>query len=226
MTDENPDNITLAQAIRRSAIGLGLFAIFTAGIIAVTQVLTAERIHQNERAFEARALFSLVPEHSIDNSLLDSGQPTDLAGLVGIDLLNLDRPGLWYQGERSGNVVAVILPLIAPDGYTEAIRAIMAVNAEGEVLGVRVVSHRETPGLGDQIERSKSDWILQFDQRSLTNTPPEEWQVSKDGGTFDAMTGATITARTLVRSVYSGLQFFERNRTLLLTPAPTDAEES
>lgn len=226
MTDQNPENINLAQAIRRSAIGLGLFAIFTAGIIAVTQVLTAERIHENERAYEARTLFSLVPEHSIDNALLDSAQPTDQAGLVATDLLNLDRPGLWYRGERDGTVVAVILPLVAPDGYTEAIRAIMAVNAQGEILGVRAVSHRETPGLGDQIELSKSDWITHFDQRSLANTSPEDWQVRKDGGAFDAMTGATITARTLVRSVHNGLQFFERNRSQLLTPKPTDAEDS
>ena len=226
MTDKPPENLSLAQAIRRSAIGLGLFAIFTAGIIALTQVLTAERILQNERAYEARTLFSLVPEHSIDNALLDSAQPTNLPGLVATDLLHLDRPGLWYQGKRDGQVVAVILPLVAPDGYTEAIRVIMAVNAEGEVLGVRVVSHRETPGLGDQIELAKSDWITTFDQRSLANTAEEAWRVRKDGGVFDAMTGATITARTLIRSVQDGLHFFERNRTLLLTPAAVETEES
>ncbi|MHA7881359.1 MAG: electron transport complex subunit RsxG [Saccharospirillum sp.] len=224
MTEPTAETTTLAQAIRRAAIGLGLFAILTAGIIAATQTLTADRIDQNVRAFEARLLYSLVPEASIDNVLVDSAQSTDVAELVATDLLNLDAPGLWYQGQRAGEVVAVILPVTAPDGYTEAIRAIMAVDADGTILGVRVISHRETPGLGDQIELAKSDWILSFDGLSLASTPEEAWRVRSDGGQFDAMTGATITSRTLVRSVHRGLQFFERNRARLLTPHSNSAE--
>lgn len=214
------EGITLGRAIRRSAIGLGMFAVFTAGLIALTQTLTADRIEANERAFEARTLHTLVPTDTHDNDLLNTAYPTDLAALEDSHLLRLPQPGMWYQAMVDGEVSAVILPLVAPEGYTEAIRLMMAVNAQGELLGVRVIRHKETPGLGDQIEAGKSDWIHQFRGESLESVPLEQWQVKKDGGHFDQLTGATITPRTVVRAVARGLQFFEQNKAVLLDPEP------
>lgn len=219
---ESTDALTLGSAIRRGAIGLGLFAVFTAGLIAVTQQWTAERISDNERAFEAQTLLALVPEDQHDNALLDTAFATDLPGLIDTSLLRLPQPAQWYQAQRNGQVVAVILPLVAPEGYTEAIRLIMAVDNNGTLLGVRVVQHRETPGLGDQIEAGKSDWIHGFDGQSLGQPPLQDWQVKKDGGDFDQLTGATITPRAVVRAVARGLQFFELNRGLLLSMNPTE----
>lgn len=216
-----PETITLSGAIRRGAIGLGLFAVFTAGLIALTQQLTAERIAANERAFEAQTLLALVPADQHDNDLLDTAYSTDLATLTETELLRLAEPAQWYQALLDGEVVAVILPLVAPEGYSEAIRLIMAVDRDGTLLGVRVVQHRETPGLGDQVEASKSDWIHSFDGQSLSQPPLPDWQVKKDGGAFDQLTGATITPRAVVRAVARGLQFFERNRSALLTLNPT-----
>lgn len=214
------DSITLSQAIRRSAIGLGLFAIFTAGIIAVTQTLTKDRIAKNEAEFEARTLFELVPPETHDNDLLDTRFSTALATLAEPDLLRLPQPADWYQAKRNGEVIAVLLPLIAPEGYTEAIRLIMAVDRNGELLGVRVIRHKETPGLGDQIEADKTDWIQGFVGQSLDTTPLENWEVKKDGGDFDQLTGATITPRAVVRAVARGLRFFARNRAVLLSNDP------
>lgn len=213
--------ITLSGAIRRGAIGLGLFAVFTAGLIAVTQQLTAERIADNERAFEAQTLLALVPADQHDNELLDSAYRTDLTALTQPELLRLPEPALWYRAQQNNEVVAVILPLVAPEGYTEAIRLIMAVDRDGTLMGVRVVQHRETPGLGDQVEASKSDWIHGFDGQSLGQPPLEDWQVKKDSGAFDQLTGATITPRAVVRAVARGLQFFEANRSVLLAINPT-----
>lgn len=218
---EPTDTLTLSGAIRRSAIGLGLFAVLTAGLIALTQQLTAERIVANERAFEAQTLLALVPTDQHDNDLLESAYRTDLPALTATDLLRLSEPGLWYQAQQNGEVMAVILPLVAPEGYSEAIRLIMAVDRDGTLLGVRVVQHRETPGLGDQVEATKSAWIHGFDGQSLGQPPLQDWQVKKDGGAFDQLTGATITPRAVVRAVARGLQFFERNRTTLLTIQPT-----
>lgn len=219
---EPTETITLSGAIRRGAVGLGLFAIFTAGLIAVTQQLTAERIAENERDFEARTLLALVPEDSHDNNLLDTRFSTALPRLAEQSLLRLPEPADWYQARRDGEVVAVVLPLVAPEGYTEAIRLIMAVERSGALLGVRVVQHRETPGLGDQVEVGKSDWIHGFDGRSLGDPPLDDWQVAKDGGAFDQLTGATITPRAVVRAVARGLQFFEANRATLLASDPTE----
>ncbi|WP_108125557.1 electron transport complex subunit RsxG [Saccharospirillum mangrovi] len=225
MTDST-DTLTLSGAIRRGAIGLGLFAVFTAGLIAATQQWTAERIANNQRAFEAQTLLALVPEEQHDNQLLDTAFSTQLPTLTDTDLLRLPEPADWYQAKLNNEVVAVILPLVAPEGYTEAIRLIMAVDRSGTLLGVRVTAHRETPGLGDQVELSKSDWILNFDGQSLSQPPLENWQVKKDGGAFDQLTGATITPRAVVRAVARGLQFFERNRAVLLSLNPTEAEAS
>ncbi len=217
------DTVTLSQAIRRSAIGLGLFAVFTAGIIAATQTLTAERIKDNQDAYQARTLFELVPEDQHDNELLETTFPTDLSTLTDQQLLRLPQTSQWYQAKQNGEVTAVLLPLVAPEGYTEAIRLIMAVDRDGELLGVRVIQHKETPGLGDQIEATKSDWIHGFVGQSFDRTPLEDWQVKKDGGEFDQLTGATITPRAVVKAVARGLQFFEKNRAVLLSDDPVTA---
>ena len=84
------------------------------------------------------------------------------------------------------------------------------------MLGVRVISHTETPGLGDKIEVTKSTWILSFNGPSLQNLSIEEWAVKKDGGTFDQFSGATITPRAVVNAVYRGLQFFKKHQAELL----------
>ncbi|WP_084649525.1 electron transport complex subunit RsxG [Saccharospirillum impatiens] len=212
--------ITLTAAIRRSAIGLGIFAVFTAGIIAVTQTLTADRIDANQRAFEARSLYDLTPERLRDNDLLETAFPVNLPTLTDTNLLRLNREATWYQARRDGTVTAVILPFVAPEGYTEPIRLIAAIDASGTLLGVRVITHKETPGLGDQIETGKSDWIFSFDGQSFETLEPDQWQVKKDGGAFDQMTGATITPRAIVRAAARTLTFFETNRAVLLSTNP------
>jgi electron transport complex protein RnfG len=212
--------ITLGQAIRRSSIGLAIFAVFTAGIIAVTQTLTADRIDANEREFEARALYALTPVTLRDNDLLETSYSIALPTLTETALLRLDRDANWYQARLNGEVTAVILPLVAPEGYTEPIRLVAAIDASGILLGVRVISHKETPGLGDQIEVKKSDWITGFDGQSFDTIAPEQWQVRKDGGAFDQMTGATITPRAVVRAIARSLMFFDANRNVLLSTTP------
>lgn len=120
-----------------------------------------------------------------------------------------------YIARKQGVVTSVAFRFIATGGYSGPITLMMGVDKEGNVLGVRVVAHAETPGLGDKIERSKSDWILSFNQRSLDNLAPERWKVKKDGGVFDQFAGATITPRAVVHGVESGLRFFQRHKSEL-----------
>ena len=101
-------------------------------------------------------------------------------------------------------------------GYGGEIAVILGVEASGQLLGVRVLSHAETPGLGDKIEEKKSNWILAFTGLSLANPPPAHWAVKKDGGKFDQFSGATISPRAVVRAVKTGLKFFEANKAKLL----------
>ncbi|MFM8331657.1 MAG: electron transport complex subunit RsxG [Candidatus Methylumidiphilus sp.] len=123
---------------------------------------------------------------------------------------------LVYVARQQGAVTAVAFKFIANGGYSGPISLMMGVDKDGAVLGVRVVAHAETPGLGDKIERDKSDWILSFNKRSLDNLAPERWKVKKDGGEFDQFAGATITPRAVVGGVSAGLQFFRRHQDELL----------
>ena len=118
----------------------------------------------------------------------------------------------------------MIVPATAPDGYGGAIELIVGINADGTVAGVRVVAHKETPGLGDKIDARKSRWIDAFAGRSLADPAPAQWAVQKDGGVFDQFTGATITPRAVTAAVKRTLQFFEANREALLAPAATGSD--
>jgi len=201
----------LVRSIRRSAIGLGLFAVFTGGSIALTQALTADRIQEQAARAEARALFEIIPENRVDNDLLH-----DTIRLPGDGPFpDQENPSAWVA-RQSGRLVGLIFPVVAPDGYSGPIRLLVGVAPDGTVLGVRVTSHKETPGLGDHIETRKSDWIYGFDGRSLTNPRPNQWNVKKNGGVFDQFTGATITPRAVVKAVARTLKYYRKHRREIL----------
>ncbi len=214
---------TLGQSITRNAIGLGLFAIITGGTIALTQGLTEERIEEQAARAEAKALFEIIPEEAHDNALLK-----DTVTLPTSTLSDEQKAMTAWVARQDGRPMGLILPVVASDGYSGEIRLLVGVNLKGKVLGVRVTSHRETPGLGDKVETKKSDWIYAFEGRSLGNPDLKEWTVKKDGGTFDQFTGATITPRAVVTTVRDTLVYFREHwpaiRELINEPA-TPREE-
>lgn len=197
----------LAQSIRRNAIGLGLFAVITGGTIALTQALTEDRIQEQAARAEAEALFEIIPESEHNNPLLK-----DTVTLPAGDHVNGGEPLTAWVARRGELPIGLIMPVVAPDGYSGTIRLLLGVNLKGTVLGVRVISHRETPGLGDKIETKKSDWVYSFNGRSLGDPEPEQWAVKKDGGEFDQFTGATITPRAIVGAMKEALVYFRENR--------------
>lgn len=207
------------QSMQRSAIGLGLFAIITGGTIALTQGMTESRIAEQAARAEAQALFEIIPEQQHDNNLLK-----DVVTLPGSERLG-DATGLpAWVARRNDRPIGLILPIVAPDGYSGDIRLLVGLDLQGELLGVRVTSHRETPGLGDGIETRKSDWIRAFEGQSLGNPPMEGWTVKKNGGAFDQFTGATITPRAVVHAVRDTLLYFREHRDAIreVIQAPAD----
>ncbi len=204
----------LAQSIRRSAIGLGLFALITGGTIAVTQQLTADRIEEQQARAEAAALYEIIPESAHDNDLLNA-----ILLLPPGDRPALQGPVIARVASQDGEPVGLILPAVAPDGYSGDIHLLVGINLSGEVLGVRITGHRETPGLGDRIELKKSDWVLSFEGRSLDNPEPRQWNVKKNGGVFDQFTGATITPRAVVKAVQDTLIYFRKNQPEIVAAA-------
>ncbi len=199
-------------SIGKNSLLLGAFALVTAGVLAGTYQLTRGQIAESERAAAAAALLEIIPRNAHDNELLTDTIPVPDSAL---DTLGLDKPEAIHLARRDGQVVAAIIPAVAPDGYSGAIRMIVGVRRDGTIAGVRVLTHNETPGLGDKVDLKKSDWILSFNQRSLGDPAEEDWKVRKDGGVFDQFTGATITPRAVVNQVRQVLGFTDTHRTLL-----------
>jgi electron transport complex protein RnfG len=198
---------TLGRAISKNSLVLGLFAIVTTAAIAATYLSTRDAIIAQERAARAKALLQIVPRSRHDNTMLD-----DVVPVADRELLSLSEPGQIHIALREGKPVAFIIPSVAPDGYGGALKLITGVNVDGSVAGVRVLSHTETPGLGDKVDLKKSDWILGYNGKSLGNPVAERWKVKKDRGVFDQFTGATITPRAVTKAVYQTLQYYEAHK--------------
>ncbi|OEY67807.1 electron transport complex subunit RsxG [Marinobacter sp. X15-166B] len=200
----------LGHSIRNSAIGLGLFAMITGGTIAVTQALTAHRIQQQVELAEARALFEIIPQSAHSNDLL-----ADTLTLPAEPALGVQNPTTVWVARQNGAPAGLIVPMVAPDGYSGDIHLLVGIAPNGDILGVRITTHKETPGLGDKVELKKSDWVLDFNGHSLRSLPAEQWTVTKDGGEFDQFTGATITPRAVTHTVKRALEYTRRNQGLI-----------
>ncbi len=197
--------VKLNRNIFISAAILGIFGILGAALVAFTWNATAERIALNQQQAFLRNVFKLIRRDQIDNDLLK-------------DVITIHSPSLSkspvqvYRARKQGKPVAVIFSPVEGPGYASPIKMMVAVRADGVLGGVRILSHMETPGLGDKIDESRSDWILGFEGKSLQNPPPGKWKVKKDGGVFDQFTGATITPRNIVATVKKTLEYFEKEK--------------
>ena len=209
----------LGQAVTRNGLLLAGFALLATLLVAGTYLGTRDDIAAARRAAEEKALLQILSRAEHDNSMLDDRLPAPPAD----PLLRLPEPRSIYRARRDGRVVAVILPAHAPDGYSGTIELLVGVERSGRIAGVRVLKHRETPGLGDAIDHRKSDWIEEFRGRSLGDPPLEGWTVSKDGGAFDAFTGATITPRAVIRATARALQFVDRHHEDIFRATPADS---
>jgi electron transport complex protein RnfG len=190
-----------------NAIVLGLFALTGTILLAYTNIITKPKIEEEQRHFLLRSLNVLIPENQRDNDIFN-----DVIYVTEPNLLGSSKPVAVYRARMKNKPVAVIINSIAPNGYNGKIYLLVAISINGELDGVRVSKHIETPGLGDGIEARKSSWILQFKGKSLTNTSKQQWAVKKDGGLFDEFTGATITPRAVVKAVQNTLLYFKENR--------------
>ena len=203
-----------------NSVVLAIFALVTALILATTNDLTYERIAQSEREAAQRALLEIIPLERHDNDMLMDVQPVPEQYWA---TLGLKKGGNIHIARDQGQPVAAIIPAVTPDGYSGAIAMIIGVNFNGSIAGVRVVEHRETPGLGDKVDLKKSDWILSFNGKSLVNPQADDWKVKKEGGEFDQFTGATITPRAVISQVLKTLQYFNDDRERLLEVGAANA---
>jgi electron transport complex protein RnfG len=199
----------LGQSITRNSLLLALFALATALLLAGSYLLTKDRIAESIRKAEEKALLQIVPRERHDNSMLDDTLTLNKGEL------GLRQDKRIYLARQGDEVVAAIIPATARDGYSGDIDLVVGVNADGSVAGVRILAHKETPGLGDAVDLKKSGWVLEFNGRSLENPEPNGRAVKKDKGVFDSFTGATITPRAVVAATRRVLEYAETNATTL-----------
>lgn len=199
------------RQILGSGIILWLFTIIGTGLVAFTFGSTHVQISENERQAKLALLFEIVPPTLFDNDLLANTKTLEAS-----ELLGTSDPSTLYIAKKSGKTTAVIFSPIAPNGYNGKIKLIVGVLSNGTLSGVRVVAHKETPGLGDAIEAIKSDWILSFNGTSLEQPELKRWKVKRDRGYFDQFTGATVTPRAIVKAVKNTLLYYQQHKETLL----------
>jgi len=200
---------------------LMLFAVIGAALVGLTFSQTEDDIRHNEELTLLKKLNNIIPAQSYDNDLLE-----DVITLKPNSMLGTDEPTMAYRARKNKKNVAVVFSSIAPNGYNGPIQLLVGVQADGTLAGVRVVKHRETPGLGDVVSITRSDWILGFDGKSLSNPEAKGWKVKRDGGIFDQFTGATITPRAVVKAVHNALLYFDQNQATLFDKPAEKAEQS
>ncbi len=191
----------------RAGLLLAAMALIGVGLLAAVNDMTRERIAAQERQQLLDQLGQVLPADRYDNDLLQ-----DVVNIEGQQALGLKQAARVYRARRGGEPVAVIMEVIAPNGYNGDIALLVGIDTGGRVTGARVLRHRETPGLGDPIEKRRSDWIDGFQGRALGDPPAARWTVKKDGGDFDQFTGATITPRAVVTAIARALAYFESHQ--------------
>ena len=197
---------------------LAISALLGTGLVAVVNWHSRPYIAENERLEMLRSLSAVIPPASYTNDILQGA-----IKVVDKKLLGTDKASTVYRARKAGRPVAVALTAVAPNGYTGPIVLLVGIDYEGTITGVRVVKHRETPGLGDGIEKERSNWIDGFIGKSSEKPAPRRWKVKRDGGDFDQLTGATITPRAVVGAVQKALQYFKKNRERLFAePVPAE----
>jgi electron transport complex protein RnfG len=193
----------MLHLILKSGMLLFIFTAISVFFVTSTQLSTQAKIQHNERQLLIKRLGELV--NNYDNDILQDKYAKT------ISLHGIMQTIFIYPAKRKQRIFAHLIEHTYPNGYSGNIRLLTGVGVDGKLLGVRVITHKEPPGLGDKIEAKKSNWITQFSGLSLTNPTPEYWKVKRDGGKFDAFTGATITPRAIVGATYQLLEYLSKH---------------
>lgn len=195
------------QHILTSSILLGVFAMVGVAIVAGLQFSTADRIAANIEAARLRSMHAVLAPDRYNNEILkDQITVTDEVLQTG------GKPVTIYRARMDNQPVGVVFETVAPKGYSGPIHLLVGINLDETISGVRILSHKETPGLGDAIDHKHSDWLTGFAGKSLENPLPGRWAVKRDGGDFDQFTGATISPRAVVKSIRESLAYFSLHK--------------
>lgn len=204
--------MSTARSVINTGVTLAIIAAICTALVAATYHVTVDRIAANEKALLEKSLQPAIAgifyDGSVSESRLIITPPHDLPG---------SGAAIIYRVYAENRPVAALFVVTARDGFAGPIRILLGVDASGLVTGVRILQHRETPGLGDKIESTRSDWVFQFDGRSMGDPLATGWAIRGDGGDFDQLTGASITSRSVVTAVRDTLIYFDAHRDEIFT---------
>jgi electron transport complex protein RnfG len=208
-------------AVLKGGITLALIASICTAMVALTYQLTEARIAANEQAWLERslqpALSGLFYDSGVTESQLIVPPPHELPG---------SEAAIIYRVYAEEVPVAALFVVSARDGYAGPIRILVGIDVQGVVTGVHVLEHRETPGLGDRVETTKSDWAKQFSGRSLANPAAAAWAIKRDGGQFDQLTGASVTPRAITKAIKETLLYFAAYSEKIFADEVTETDEA
>ena len=190
------------STIIKSGLLMFLFTLICVFFVSLVEKTTKDKIEVNEQQLLINRLNEITSNY--DNSILDDKYFKD------VELHGIKQTITIFPAKQRDEVVALLIEHTYPNGYNGNIRLLTGIDIDGKLLGVRVINHRETPGLGDKIEARKSNWIKGFKGLSLANPEKSKWRVKRDGGNFDQFTGATITPRAIVTAAYQILEYFDK----------------
>lgn len=197
------------------ALTLAAVAAVCATLVAGTWQLTRDRIAANAKAQLERslapALGGLEYDGSLTGAMVELPPPHDLPG---------KEAAAIYRVYAAGAPVAALIAVTAEDGYAGPIRILLGVDRHGVVTGLRILEHRETPGIGDGIAHDRSNWAEQFRGRALGDPPAGRWSIRDDGGDFDQLTGASVTPRAVIKAARDTLIYFDANRETVFAMQP------
>jgi len=212
---------TVLRHSAKSAAILAAFAIAGTALLAATFHVTRDSIAASEKQAKLKLIAQILPRDLYDNDILKDARRLPPAAELGNPLATP-----LYLATLNGKPSVAVFGAVAPDGYSGRIKLLIALKADGELSGVRVVDHRETPGLGDYVEIAKDKWITLFDGLSLGKySAAQDWKVKKDGGRFEHRSGATVTPRAVVKAVHKALQYAAANPDKLFTPPQAEHQE-
>ncbi len=204
----------------KSGMTLALIGAICTAMVATTYVLTHDRIAANERSWLEKSL-----EPALGGILFDGGVSDSMLVLQAPHGLPGSDDALIYRVYADARPLAALFAVTARDGYAGAIRILLGIEYDGTLTGVRILQHRETPGLGDRIESSRSDWVFQFDGRALGDPDVDAWAIKRDGGQFDQLSGASITPRAVMTAIRETLIYFEAHRDDIFSAPATRKDE-
>ncbi|WP_455203301.1 electron transport complex subunit RsxG [Kaarinaea lacus] len=211
----------LGKHMITSAVLLAFFSVIGTGLVALTYENTKDDIAAAEREALLKKLHAVIDNAEHDNDLF-----TDVVMVQSEEYLGTSKPVAVFRARMKDEPVALLITPIAPNGYSGAIKLLVGIRYDGSVAGVRALTHKETPGLGDAIEERRSDWIYQFNNHSIDHPEKAGWKVRRDRGQFDQITGATITSRAVVKAVRNALEYYQSNRDFLFNEGFNKSDEA